>query len=355
VTGPNRKIAGATLLGGDCLEVLETLDPESIDAIVTDPPYAIGQLVGERWDDAGMVRVARAGGDRLSAGEAFEAWCRELGKGCLRVLKPGGHMLAFSSPRTVHRLACGVEDAGFEIRDELMWLYGTGMPKSHRLPGGRSTTLKPAYEPIVLARRPVEGTTKETLAAFGTGALNTDACKVSGRHPANVLLSHEPECREGRCASNCAAALVDAEANQRRRGTGPRVAPSRIFYCPKVSRRERDAGCEHLPEKDIGLFPRSDAGKPKPPARNPHPTVKPLELMRWLVRLGCPPGGVVLDPTCGSGSTGAAAVMEERRFVGIELDPFFMEIAAARIAHWAPEGTPRPRVRPGPLGKRRRR
>jgi site-specific DNA-methyltransferase (adenine-specific) len=351
----NRKIAGATLLGGDCLEVLETLDPESIDAIVTDPPYAIGQLVGERWNDAGMVRVARAGGARLSAGEAFEAWCRELGKGCLRVLKPGGHMVAFSSPRTVHRLACGIEDAGFEIRDELMWLYGTGIPKSQRLPGGRSTTLKPACEPILLARRPLEGTTKETLAAFGTGALNTDACKVAGRHPANVLLSHEPGCRESRCAADCAAALVDAEANQRRRGTGPRVAPSRIFYCPKVSRCEREAGCEHLPKKDIGLFPPSDAGKPKPPARNPHPTVKPLELMRWLVRLSCPAGGVVLDPTCGSGSTGAAALLEERRFVGIELDPFFMEIAAARIAHWAPGGTPRPRVSRGPLGKRRRR
>jgi len=302
-----------------------------------------------------MVRVARAGGDRLSAGEAFEAWCRELGKGCLRVLKPGGHMLAFGSPRTVHRLARGVEDAGFEIRDELIWLYGTGMPKAHRLPGGRSTTLKPAYEPIVLARRPLEGTTKETLATFGTGALNTDACKVAGRHPANVLLSHEPDCRESKCAPDCAAALVDAEADQRRRGTGPRVAPSRIFYCPKVNRRERDAGCEHLPEKDIGLFPRSDASKPKPLARNPHPTVKPLKLMRWLVRLGCPSGGVVLDPTCGSGSTGAAALLEDRRFVGIELDPFFMEIAAARIAHWAPEGTPRPRVRRGPLGRRRRR
>jgi site-specific DNA-methyltransferase (adenine-specific) len=355
VTGRKRNIAGATLLGGDCLEELGKLEPQSIDAIVTDPPYAIGQLAGERWDDAGMVRVARAGGDRLSAGEAFEAWCRELGKGCLRVLKPGGHILAFSSPRTVHRLACGIEDAGFEIRDELMWLYGTGMPKSHRLPGGRSTTLKPAYEPIVLARRPLEGTTKETLATFGTGALNTDACRVAGRHPANVLLSHEPGCRESKCAPDCAAALVDADANQRRRGAGPRVAPSRIFYCPKVSRRERDAGCEHLPEKDIGLFPRSDGSKPKPPARNPHPTVKPLDLMRWLVRLGCPPGGVVLDPTCGSGSTGAAALLEGRRFVGIELDPFFMEVAAARIAHWAPEGTPRPRVRRRPLGKRRRR
>jgi DNA modification methylase len=356
MTRRSREIAGATLLGGDCLEVLATLDPESIDAIVTDPPYAIGQLVGERWDDAGMVRVARAGGDRLSAGEAFEAWCRELGKGCLRVLKPGGHMLAFSSPRTVHRLACGVEDAGFEIRDELMWLYGSGMPKSHRLPGGRSTTLKPAYEPIVLARRPLEGTTKETLAAFGTGALNTDACKFNERHPANVLLNHEPECRGGKCAPGCAAAMVDADAIRHRRGSGPQVEPSRIFYCPKVSRAEREAGCERLPRRDLDHFPRAkNKCKTPEPTRNFHPTVKPLELMRWLVRLGCPPGGVVLDPTCGSGSTGAAVLLEERRFVGIELDPSYMEIAAARIAHWAPEGTPRSGVRRGPLGKRRRR
>jgi len=353
---PDRlKIAGATLLEGDCFELMATLEPDSIDAIVTDPPYGIGQLVSERWDDAGMVRVARAGGERLTASEAFEAWCREWGEGCFRVLKPGGHLLAFSSPRTVHRFTCGIEDAGFEIRDELMWLYGTGLPKSHRYPGGLSTTLKPAYEPIVLGRRPLAGTTEETIAAFGTGALNTDACKVSGRHPANVLLSHEPGCRGERCASDCAAALVDADANRHRRGSGAQAAASRIFYCPKVSRAERDAGCEHLPRQKLGLFPRSSGGKAKGAARNSHPTVKPLELMRWLIRLACPPDGLVLDPTCGSGSTGAAALLEGRRFVGIELDPSYMEIAAARIAHWAPEGTPKPRVRRGPLGKRRRR
>jgi hypothetical protein len=237
-----------------------------------------------------------------------------------------------------------------------MWLYGSGMPKSHRLPGGRSATLKPAYEPIVLARRPLQGTTKETLAAFGTGALNTDACKVNGRHPANVLLSHEPGCRERECASGCAAALVDADANRHRRGSGAQVAPSRIFYCPKVSRAEREAGCEHLPPQRLDHFPQADDSKAPEPARNSHPTVKPLAVMRWLVRLACPPGGLVLDPTCGSGSTGAAALQEGRRFIGIELDPSFMEIAAARIAHWAPTDPPRPRVGcRGPLGKRQRR
>ena len=354
-SGKLRLPAGARLLQGDCLEVLAALDEASVDAVITDPPYAIGSLAGERWDEAGMVRLARAEGRRLTAGEAFQEWSRHWAEGCLRVLKPGGHLLAFSSPRTVHRLACGTEDAGFEIRDELMWLYGSGMPKSRRYPGGRSTTLKPAYEPIVLARRPLEGTTEANLAAFGTGALNAEACKVSDRHPANVLLAHEPGCGEEGCAPGCAAALVDDQADQVRRASGSHVAPSRIFYCPKVNRRERDAGCEHLRGKRLDLFPR--AGKARHPARNSHPCVKPLDLMRWLVRLACPPGGVVLDPTCGSGSTGAATLLEERRFVGIELNPEYVEIAAARITHWAPpapecEKRKRPRA---PLARTRKR
>lgn len=339
---------GAHLLQGDCMEVLATLEEASVDAVITDPPYAIGSLVGERWDDAGMVRLARAEGRRLTSGEAFQEWSRRWAEGCLRVLKPGGHLLGFSSPRTVHRLACGAEDAGFEIRDGLMWLYGSGMSKSRRYPGGRSTTLKPAYEPIVLARRPLEGTTEENLAAFGTGALNAEACKVNDRHPANVLLSHGPGCGEEGCAPGCAAALADDQADSVRRGSGRGVPPSRIFYCPKVGRRERDAGCEHLRGKRLDLFPR--AGKSRDPARNPHPCVKPLDLMRWLVRLACPPDGVVLDPTCGSGSTGAATLMEGRRFVGIELDPEYVEIAAARIAHWAPDRACEKRKRP-PLAR----
>ena len=348
--GPRQR---ATLLQGDCLEVMGGLDGASVDAIVTDPPYAIGALAEERWDQAGMVRLARAAGERLSAGEAFERWCRLWGEECLRLLKPGGHLLAFSSPRTVHRLTCGVEDAGFEIRDALMWLYGSGMPKSWRLPGGRSTTLKPAYEPIVLARRPLEGTTKETIATHGTAALNTDACKVSGRHPANVLLSHAPECRPDSCAAGCAAALVDADADEHRNAAN-QVKPSRVFYCPKVNRREREAGCERLPGKRLDHFPQADSGGGvRRPARNPHPTVKPLALMRWLVRLSCPPSGVVLDPTCGSGTTGAASLLEGRGFIGIELDPSYVDIAAARIAHWAPPGTRSPRVRRRPLGRRR--
>jgi DNA modification methylase len=345
-----RRGGGPKLLHGDCVEVLGGLEAASVDAIVTDPPYGIGWR-NEHWD-SGAIReaAARAGHERLRPNEAFEAWCGEWAAQCLRVMKPGAHLLAFGASRTFHRLACGLEDGGLEIRDTLMWLYGTGMLKSRRYPGGRATTLKPAFEPIVLARRPLAGTTAETIECFGTGALNVEECRTNERHPANILLGHEPDCEEDGCAPGCAAALVDAEADRVRARSGARTAPSRFLYCPKVSRAEREAGCEALPARTLDLFPHAG---PRPDARtrNPHPTVKPLELMRWLVRLACPPGGVVLDPFCGSGTTGAAAAIEGRRFIGIEFEASYLEIAAARIAHWAPKGTRKPRVR-GPLGRR---
>jgi DNA modification methylase len=338
------------LLEGDCLEVLATLEPESVDAIVTDPPYGIG-FQHERWDSAAIREAAaRAGHDRLNPNEAFEAWCRIWAAECRRVMKPGAFLAAFGSPRTYHRLACGVEDAGLEVRDTLMWLYAEGMSKSRRYPGGRSTTLKPAFEPIVLARRELDGTSEETIARHGTGALNAEACRVEGRLPANVILGHDRGCDEERCAPGCLVATADACASEGR----SRLEPSRFLYCPKASRAERDAGCERLPRRTLNLFPNAAKGGKKPAdARNPHPTVKPLELMRWLVRLLCPPGGLVLDPTAGSGTTGAAAVLEGRRFIGIELEPAYMEIAAARIAHHAPKGCSRKvQVSRGPFGRR---
>lgn len=340
------------LLEGDCLEVLGTLEPESVDAIVTDPPYGIG-FQHERWDSTAIREAAaRAGHDRLSPNEAFEAWCRIWATECHRVMKPGAFLAAFGSPRTYHRLACGVEDAGLEVRDTMMWLYAEGMSKSRHYAGGRATTLKPAFEPIVLARRPLDATTEETIERLGTGALNTEACRVGARHPANVILEHEPGCREGRCAPGCTAAAVDECGARSHAGGSKRIAPSRFLYCPKASRAERDAGCESLPQRALDLFPNAQGGKAPARARNHHPTVKPLELMRWLVRLLCPPGGLVLDPTAGSGTTGAAAALEGRRFVGIELEPAYLEIAAARIAHHSPKGTRKPRVR-HPLGRSR--
>jgi site-specific DNA-methyltransferase (adenine-specific) len=327
------------LLEGDCLEVLGELEPESVDAIVTDPPYGV-EWQNERWDGPAIREAAvLAGRERLSPNEAFEVWCGLWAKECARVMKPGAHLLAFGARRTFHRLACGLEGAGLEIRDTLMWIYGTGMPRSRRYPGGLSTTLKPAFDPILLARKPLAGTTSETVERFGTGALNVDVCRLGGSHPANVLVGHEPECQreeEGGCAPSCAAALLDAQADEARASSGSLTAPSRFLYCPRVSRAEREAGCEGLPLRILDLYPEAGL-RPHGRTRNPHPAVKPLELMRWLVRLACPPGGLLLDPFMGSGTTGAAAALEGRRFCGIELNPFYIEIAAARIEHWSRE------------------
>lgn len=324
------------LLEGDCLEVLGELEPESVDAIVTDPPYGIGWQ-NERWDGPAIREAAvGAGRERLSPNHAFEVWCGLWAKECTRVMKPGAHLLAFGSPRTFHRLACGLEDAGLEIRDTLMWIYGTGMPKSRRYPDGRSTTLKPAFEPVVLARKALAGTTSETIEVFGTGALNVDACRSGGSHPANVLVGHMPECDERRCAPGCAAALLDAQADGARARSGLRTPPSRFLYCPRVSRAEREAGCEKLPQGELDLLPNAGPW-PDVRTRNPHPAVKPLELMRWLVRLTSPPGGLILDPFMGSGTTGAAAALERRSFCGIEMEPSYLDVATARIEHWSRE------------------
>ena len=252
--GKPERCQDVRLLEGDCLEVLGKLEPESVDAIVTDPPYGIG-FQHERWDSTAIREVAaRAGYDRLSPNEAFEAWSRIWATECRRVMKPGAFLAAFGSPRTYHRLACGVEDAGLEIRDTLMWLNSEGMSKSHRYPGGRSTTLKPAFEPIVLARRDLEGTTAETIARHGTGALNAEDCRVEGRHPANVILGHDRGCDEERCAPGCPVAAADACATEGR----VRLEPSRFLYCPKASRAERDAGCEALP-----AVPSTSSRKPR--------------------------------------------------------------------------------------------
>ena len=335
---------GPRLLHGDCIEVMAGLDASSIDAVVCDPPYGIGWQ-NEHWDSAAIREAAaREGRTRLSTNEAFEVWCGMWGRECARVMKPGAHLLAFGAARTHHRLACGLEDAGLEIRDTLMWLYGTGMSKSRHYSGGRATTLKPAVEPIVLARKPLDGTTQQSISAFGTGAMNADACRVNDRHPANVVVSHDPDCHDDGCAPGCAVDLLDAEAGLS--ASGSRVPPSRFLYCPKPSRAERDAGCEALPEQAFNLLPNASRGRP---TRNPHPTLKPIELMRWLVRLICPDDGVILDPFTGSGTTGVAATLEGRRFIGIELEPAYLKIAAARIRHWGGGGT----AHRTPLARRR--
>jgi DNA modification methylase len=308
------------LLHADSLALLPELPTGSIEAVLTDPPYGIG-FGGEAWDGGTLTNAA-----------AFQRWTSGWAAEVLRVLKPGGWLAAFGAPRTVHRLVAGVEDAGFEVRDQLLWLYAQGVPKSHTYPGGLGVCLKPAYEPVLLARKPLEGTLEANLARYGTGALQIDAARVPRREggrgfwPANLALTHDPKCRRGRCQPDCPVALIDTEPR-------PGREVSRLFFASKANRREREAGCEGLALTEVPI-PLRKGGAVRL-VRNIHPTVKPLALMRWLTRLVCPPGGTVLDPFTGSGSTGAAGVLEGRRFVGIERDSRYVPVACARLTHWA--------------------
>ncbi len=291
----------------------------------------------------------------------------------LRVLRPGAHALVWAIPRTSHWTATALEDAGFEIRDVIHHLFGTGYPKSRNV-DGRGTTLKPAAEHWILARKPLAGTVTANVQAHATGTLNIDECRiggVGGRWPANVVLSHSEGCgpdvpvsaetistARWVCAPGCAVAELDTQSGTLKSGSmaagvyagrkgtvysrdagrplaadiiGSTGGASRFFYCAKPSPAEREAGCEDLP-----VQPDGEAGAGR---RNHHPTVKSVGdddkpgLMRWLVRLVTPTGGVVLDPFMGSGSTGMAAVLEGFKFVGIERDPAYKQIADARICY----------------------
>ena len=306
------------LLEADMFAALAKLPENSVDCVVTDPPYGIA-FHGESWDGAGKA------GRQLAGAEAFAAWAKAWAGECLRVLKPGGHLVAFGSPRTFHRLTNGIEDAGFGLRDVLMWVYAQGAPKTRKLPGGRAAMLKPAYEPILLARKPLDGTTPSNLELWGTGALNIEASRVGGYWPSHLALSHASGCTEACCTSDCPAGLLNAAR--------PDLRPSRLFFCAKASKAERETGCDELPLQSDLLYSRPAVRL----RRNIHPTVKPLALMRWLVALVTPPGGVVLDPFAGSATTGIAAVMEDRPFLGVEREAKYIDIACARLIHNARE------------------
>jgi DNA modification methylase len=373
---------------GDCISSMRVMPDASVDSVVTDPPYELG-FMGKSWDASGI------------------AFNTEVWKEALRVLKPGGHLLAFSGSRTYHRMVVAIEDSGFEVRDQIMWVYGSGFPKSHNLHGrweGWGTALKPAHEPIVLARKPLIGTVAENVHQHGTGAINIDVCRVGsevrfnaaagnkaggnslnmsaigmpvadgrlaiGRWPANLIHDGSEEVLEAfpQAPGQLMDASDDASARKTqnvygamRRGSqepsrddnndgvvGFKMKPgarrldegsaARFFYCAKASRTDRNDGCEALPEHNGGMnsntsgqhITRRDGWKPEP-VKNNHPTVKPTELMRYLCRLVTPPGGLILDPFTGSGSTGRGAVLEGFRFLGLELSPEYVQIAEARI------------------------
>lgn len=333
------------LICGDCLETMRTLPDNSVDSVVTDPPYGLS-FMGKKWD--------------------YDVPSTEIWAECLRVLKPGGHLLAFAGTRTQHRMAVRIEDAGFEIRDMIAWVYGSGFPKSG------NTALKPALEPITMARKPLIGTVAANVLKFGTGALSIDGCRVgsesttrtqrgttkaweggafsgevstgsdAGRWPANLIHDGSPEVLAafpdtksgGYPAEGGQRSQVSTFGKPTARGeqkfTSSEGSAARFFYCAKASRKDRHEGMEDPgPQFQHGNTLRKVESAET--QGNNHPTVKPTDLMRYLCRLVTPAGGLVLDPFMGSGSTGKAASLEGFRFVGIELDPDYFAIAKARV------------------------
>lgn len=417
-------VGPATLYLGDCRTVLATIPDCSIDSIVTDPPYGLSK----EPDIAEVLRHWLAGDDYHHKGGGFmgKSWDSfvpgpAVWRECLRVLKPGGHLLAFAGTRTMDLMCMAIRLAGFEMRDAIgnvhdgggaplmAWVYGSGFPKSHNLSGeweGWGTALKPAWEPILLARKPLIGTVAQNVCEHGTGALNIAACRVTtdetlragaggipcrhdenvprgrggeasaerrytdeggtdfamkpgprggdpaGRWPANVIHDGSDEviaafpAAPGQLARSSSSSrksrnVYGAMARNGYGGLEPRddgdQSAARFFYCAKASRTDRNEGIEAFARATTsdGRVVAADNAyqRGKTERANTHPTVKPTELMAYLCRLVTPPGGIVLDPFMGSGSTGKAAMREGFQFIGVDLTPEYLEIAKARIEH----------------------
>ncbi len=398
------------ILLGDCRDRLKELPDNSIDSIVTDPPYELG-FMGKSWDASGV------------------AYDVTVWQECLRVLKPGGHLLSFGGSRTYHRMACAIEDAGFQIRDQIMWVYGSGFPKSLNISkaidkaagaerevvgsyethdirnaglmdrkgsmmvdvtapataeaevwDGWGTALKPAHEPIVLARKPLVGTVANNVLTHGTGGINIDGCRVegepipinkleewsgfgqkvepkyeqqvnvAGRFPANFIhdgsdevlqLFPDSKSQRSKCGDERGGLYNGGWSGDTVRGHTDSGSAARFFYCAKASKKDRNEGLDGFEEQHApkGNSEGRDLDNPKnhlgglqgSVSKNHHPTVKPTDLMRYLCRLITPPNGTVLDPFTGSGSTGKAAVLEGFSFIGVEQSEEYIAIAEARI------------------------
>lgn len=397
------------------LDMLDHIDHSSIDSIVTDPPYELN-FMNKGWDNSGV---------------AFQS---DTWKKCYEVLKPGGYLLAFGGSRTFHRIAVAIEDAGFEIRDTIMWLYGSGFPKSMNLGkaiesklttgsantqewknldgtktksgnwglnannefygarpsdysadehertvnvnyqteegkqwDGWGTALKPAYEPIIVARKPCEGGVTDNVLKYGVGGFNIDECKVgndTGRFPSNVILTYDETDEQEVCGgmpytkspvngirtsdgynSGVYGKGVGIKEGMNNGEFGDEGSAARYFYCAKASKKDRDEGLGKFIDKVgggmIGTENQSlltGSGNMRNNLRkNIHPTVKPMELMQYLIKLVTPKNGIILDPFNGSGSTGKAVVFENRatdknyKYIGIELNKEYLAISKARI------------------------
>jgi site-specific DNA-methyltransferase (adenine-specific) len=395
------------LINADCIEAMKAMPDNSVDSIVTDPPYELG-FMGKSWDASGI---------------AFNV---EVWREALRVIKPGGHLIAFSGSRTYHRMAVAIEDAGFQIRDQIMWVYGSGFPKSHniskgidkaagaerevvgqkirgdvqeaKLKGstysvadanknnnaifgygveditvastleakqwdGWGTALKPAHEPMVLARKPLEGTVANNVLTFGVGGLNIDGSRVvsddwdektvlgkyRGTNEGNDSVTNNFGVKEIKSTNTESTLIGRFPANFIHDGSNEvnelLGEPARFFYCAKASKRDRNEGLDgfenkrpayesHRPnyENTKGIeTPFAGTGRGGKDFKNFHPTVKPTTLMQYLIRLVTPPNGIVLDPFMGSGSTGKACAYEGFDFIGIDQSAEYVEIAQARI------------------------
>ena len=372
------------ILNGDCIKEMQKLidDGVQVDSVVTDPPYELG-FMGRSWDSTGI---------------AFQKETWEL---ALKLLKPGGHLLAFSASRNYHRMAVAIEDVGFEIRDQMMWLYGSGFPKSMNVGKafdkklgnseweGWGTALKPAHEPIVMARKPLsEKSIVDNVLKHGTGAINIDECRVEGevkrpdtnpdfRDVAKKAMAEGGQDKLNfnqitgakrkkvvRKSRNESGVWTDGNSGMKAEGTqyadadprgrfpanvmhdGLETEWAKFFYCPKTSKSERNKGLDNFEikktkggggtsnntwyEDDVNAA-SGKFGSEKAPSKNIHPTVKPQKLMQYLCRMVTPKGGTVLDMFMGSGSTGMAAKDEGFDFIGIEKEKEYFEIAEARI------------------------
>lgn len=378
-----------SIIHGDCLEVMKTFPDNHFSAIVTDPPYGLS-FMGKGWD--------------------HEVPGVEYWNNFVRVLKPGGFLLAMGGTRTFHRLACALEDAGFKIRDCISWLYGSGFPKSHNHFGleGYGTALKPAWEPIIVAMKPCDGTFKQNAQKWGQAGINIAACRIGtdlipnsnnhtsfqkwkeqdgrtpkevskgeptwskGRWPANLILDEEagkmldeqsgitksvrgkrgnvPDIR-GNSYNDCGSHRI--EDTDYCRGHSDSGGASRFFYCAKASSSERNDGLYGMEEKESPYAPMgintnegiiNRGGNPenqKKTQQNFHPTVKPLKLMEYLIKLVMPPsGGLLLDPFAGSGTTILAAKRLGFEAIGIEKSEEYCEIARARVHSTLQNTTP---------------